>query len=252
MINGSRCVLIVALFVVLACGKERKNDQLTLYAAASLNDVIGELTSIYTRQYKVEIHCNYASSGTLARQLTQGAIPDVYLSANKKWVDYTDSLGLIIDNKKHALIANELVLIAPLSSRLTPDSINAFSTLSSLLGNGLLAMGDPAHVPSGIYGKESLTYYDQFALLKNRIVPAKDARAALMYVELKEAALGIVYYTDAIRSQKVKILATFKPESHEPIIYYKTLCRSNSTANHFFEWLSSEEALPIWQKFGFK
>ena len=80
---------------------------------------------------------------------------------------------------------------------------------------------------------------------------AKDARAALMTVELGEAALGIVYKSDAIKSSKVKIVGTFDSVSHSKINYVAAICNSSHAILNFYLFMDSDAAKPIWKKHGF-
>lgn len=255
---GALFILSVLIFFTLgSChepnhNKPESSSSIVVFAASSLNDVLSELTIIYEKKTGIKIKSNSASSGTLARQIEQGANPDIYISANERWVNYVDQLGLIKDNYHRAIVTNSLVLIAPKSSKLEQLNIDSSTDLLKLLGNERLSIGDPTHVPSGIYTKQALEYYQLYSNLIPRILPAKDVRSALMIVELKEAPLGIVYSTDAKKSNDVKILATFNEESHEPIVYYQALCTNNLDALEFYKWLNSEEAQSIWTKYGFK
>src|SRR5580693_4211164 len=89
-----------------------------------------------------------------------------------------------------------------------------------LLGtDGRLAVGDPDHVPAGIYAKEALTMLGAWSALEPHLARAEDVRGALTLVERGEAPLGIVYVTDARVSTKVKIVGVFPADSHSPIVY---------------------------------
>lgn len=62
-----------------------------------------------------------------------------------------------IDTASRAtLLGNSLVVVAPKASAQGDISINDKTDWTSLLKGGRLAVGDPAHVPAGIYAKEAL------------------------------------------------------------------------------------------------
>ena len=257
-------VYLIILVQVAACniGGERlaqdnsdngkTNKTVLVYAAASLSDVLIELADSFEVKFQVDVMVNLASSGTLARQIEQGGKPDIYMSANQKWADYVDSLGIFVQNSKTAFAQNELVLITSNDSPLQKIKIDSALDFMSLLRNSRLSIGDPSHVPAGKYAKQSLEYFGWYNKLSGKLIPAKDVRSALMVVEMQEAPLGIVYKTDAQKSKKVKILNIFPEESHKPIKYIGGVCNNSQIAKDFFYYLNAEESNCIWEKYGFQ
>lgn len=228
-----------------------KQHPIMVFAATSLTDVLSEIIDSFEVKHNIKVQTNMASSGTLARQIEQGGNPDVYISANKRWADYVDSLGFILPGTRTTIAGNNLVLIAPQNCSLQINAIDSTLDFVSLLGKGRLSMGDPAHVPAGKYAKQSLEYFGWYNMLAGKILPAKDVRSALMIVELEESPLGIIYRTDALKSSKVKILNTFPETSHKPIVYEGGICKDNTNAKAFFEYLHSNSTTTIWVKYGF-
>lgn len=263
--HTERFSLIIAIvFLLASCGsgnqKEAKSkntglesqQSIMVFAAGSLTDVISEIIDSFEVKNNISIQTNIASSGTLARQIEQGGEPDVYISASKRWAEYVDSLGHFLPGTKAAIAKNELVVIAPLASKLEVAAIDSTLNFASLPGQHHLSMGDPAHVPAGKYAKQALEYYGWFDKLERKILRARDVRTALMAVEMDEAPLGIVYRTDAKKSKKVKILNTFPEASHHTIVYMGGVCKDNSAAKQFYEYVKSNDAKRIWTKNGFK
>ena len=223
-----------------------------VFAAASLTDVLSELIDSFEGCTPYKVTTNMASSGTLARQIEQGGTPDIYISASKRWANYVDSLGYIVSPYKTNIACNTLVLIAPKESNLSDVSIDTTLDLDKLIGAERLSMGDPGHVPAGRYGKQALEYYDIYEPISNTILPAKDVRSALMVVELSEVPAGIVYKTDALKSDKVKIIGSFPDFSHDPIVYVAGLCKDRDASKAFYSYLTSEKTVSTWIKYGFK
>ena len=250
--------LIVALALTVGCsgGPKKESaktpDEITVFAAASLTNVLSELIDSFKVGKNINVITNMASSGTLARQIEQGGTPDLFISASKKWAEYVDSLGFIVKPYKENIALNDLVLVAPKESQLEAFSIDSTTDLAALLGGDRLSIGDPAHVPAGKYAKQSLSYFGWYDQLSDSYLPAKDVRSALMVVELGEAPLGIVYRTDAEESAKVKIVATFPEKSHKPIVYVSCLLKDNDSSKAFFEYIKSEQSAAVWKKYGFK
>ncbi|MBN1952197.1 MAG: molybdate ABC transporter substrate-binding protein [Bacteroidales bacterium] len=247
-------ITLTALSVICtSCGSKRATDENTIlvYSAASLTDVLSEIIDSFELKYPVKVQTNLASSGTLARQIEQGGAPDVFISASKRWADYVDSSGYLLSGFKTEIARNELVLIAPANSSLQVAAIDSSLNFVSLLGKERLSMGDPTHVPAGSYARQSLDYFGWTSKLKGKILPAKDVPSALMLVEMEEVPLGIVYRTDAEKSQKVKILCAFPQASHNPIVYVGGVCSNKALAKEFFRYLNSEETVAIWAKYSF-
>jgi len=234
-------------------GKDRSNTPATImvFSAASLTNVLNEFIDSFAIQQDIVVKTNLASSGTLARQVSQGEPPDIFISASPRWANYIDSLNLFEGGSPQVVAYNQLVLIAPQNHHIPELNIDKSLDLASLLQENRLSMGDPSHVPAGKYALQALTHFHLYNSIKDKMLPAKDVRSALMVVEMEEAPLGIVYRTDAIKSEKVKILATFPPDAHQPIKYVAGICRYNPQSTAFIEFLNSKTARAIWIKHGF-
>jgi molybdate transport system substrate-binding protein len=156
------------------------------------------------------------ASSTLARQIEAGAPVDLFLSANTAWVAHLEQAGHIAPGAAAPLLGNALVLIAPADA---PATATDPPDLPALLGEGRLAMGDPDHVPAGMYGAAALRAMGQWDAVAPRLARAPDTRAALALVDRGEVPLGIVYATDAASAPGVRVLATLPGDAHPPIVY---------------------------------
>ena len=225
-------------------------ESLTVFNAASTTDMITDLGRIFFEKTGIEIRSNPASSGTLAKQLEQGADADLYISASKKWMKYVQDLGLPAQSS--SFVRNSLVLIAPASADRETVEISEDTDLPSLF-SGRISIGDPAHVPAGAYAAEALEYYGWLDDLEDRIQPAADVRGALLVVEMGEAELGIVYKTDALKSGGVSVVGEFPAESHKQIEYFcAVLENAPPAAAEFYEFLlTGDEAAAVYRKYGF-
>jgi len=246
-------ILILSFF--FSCVQKKTNDknEVLVYCAASLTDVVSEITSDFESETKSTVKLNLASSGTLARQIENGAQADIFISANKKWLDYLLENGKADAESAKRIAGNEMVLVAPLNSKLEAFQFSNDTDLPNLF-EGRLSIGDPAHVPAGTYAMEILENLHCKTELESRFLPAKDVRSALMVVELGEVDAGIVYKTDALKSDKVKILTEFPDSLHQSVDYYMALIKEtkNERSLQLYNYLVSENALPVWEKYGFK
>jgi molybdate transport system substrate-binding protein len=188
----------------------------------------------------------------LAKQIENGAPADIFISADRDWMDYLEKRRLIRASTRENLLGNRLVLIAPADTSTTVE-IAPRMDLAGLLSGGRLAMADPDSVPAGKYGKAALEKIGVWNSVKTAVAPAENVRAALGFVSRREAPLGIVYATDAAADPRVKVVAVFPEDTHPPIVYPAALTADskNAGAARLLEFLGSPAARPIFEKLGF-
>lgn len=230
--------------------KVQEPDSITVFAAASTTDAVTEIAKRFTKQTGITVDTHFAASSTLARQIEAGAEAHVVLSANTKWIDWLGDKQLIDPNSRCDLLTNRLVLIVPKGQTLGV-SFDANDQLADHL-TGTLAMGDPTHVPAGMYAKQvldSLGWYDR---LEDRFLPGASVRVTLAYVERGEAQAGIVYATDAAASDQVTVVAEIPAALHDPIMYPAAVCQdAGEQAVTFLDFLKSDRALAVFESHGF-
>lgn len=228
--------------------------QLTVFAAASMGDVMRDLAPLWKAQGGDAFRTSLAGSSVLARQIQQGAPADVFISANAAWMDLLERDGVILPGTRSDLAANTLVLIArdPQAAPIAPGQDLA-AQIDKRLGNGRLAMALVDAVPAGIYGKAALETLGAWPGLAPRIAQADNVRAALALVASGEAPLGIVYATDALAEPRVRVIATFPPGTHPPIRYPVAAVAGghDAAARAFLAFLRSPGAAGVLRAHGF-
>jgi molybdate transport system substrate-binding protein len=226
---------------------------MVVFAAASLKTALDEIAATWAKDTgKPTPRISYAASSALARQMEQGAPADLLISADLDWMDYAAGKNLIRPDSRFNLLGNKIVLIAPRDSRTTTLALTG-GDLARALAGGKLSMGNVNAVPAGKYGKAALEKLGAWTSVKDSIAQAENVRAALVLVARGEAALGIVYGTDAAAEPGVKIVATFPADSHPPITYPAALAREsrNADAKNFLDFLRSAKARAVFEKQGF-
>jgi len=239
------CLLFWSAQVAVSHASER----VMIFAAASTTDAVGEAAAMFKKQTGIEIVASFAGSAVIAKQVVAGAPADIFLSANIRWMDYAEENSGIVPQSRRNLLSNRLVLIAPKDGKTI-----ALETLPTDLDDNRLAIGDPDHVPAGIYGKKALEALNLWDSVKGKLARMANVRSALTLVERGEAAAGIVYQTDAPIAQQTKIVATFPAESHPPILYPIALTpagANNPAAQKFLHFLTGEQARAIFARYGF-
>jgi molybdate transport system substrate-binding protein len=249
------CSCITFLF---ACTKNESSHsadkeshvELTISAAASLQDVLKKIASHYEKEHpNVKIIYNFGGSGALQQQISNGAPVDLFFSAAEDKFDLLVEEGFIEKNKGTDLVGNELVLVV---GKDQAENIRAFKDLPKIKK---LAIGTPETVPAGKYAVETLERLNLLKEVEQQIVYAKDVRQVLTYVETGNVDAGIVYKTDAMISPKVKIAAVAKENTHSPIIYPVGVIKATShkkEAEQFYNYLQKEKTLKIFEEFGFQ
>jgi molybdate transport system substrate-binding protein len=223
----------------------------TVFAAASLKTALDAVAAKFRADTGSQPTIAYAATSTLAKQIEQGAPADLFISADRDWMDYLEERNLIDPTTRTRLLGNDLVLIAPKDSAAKIAIAPGFP-LAPLLGGGRLAMADPRAVPAGRYAEAALTSLGVWDSVAGRIAAAQNVRAALALVARGEAPLGIVYRTDAAVEPGVRIVGGFPAGSHPPIIYPMALTRSAGPgAAAFAAYLQTLEARKIFTEYGF-
>jgi molybdate transport system substrate-binding protein len=245
---------LLLLFTLVGCGQEQvKSDEpieLTISAAASLNGVLTEIETLFEEEHpQINLLVNFGGSGSLQQQIIQGAPVDLFFSAAEDKYDELIEHDLIDSTYSSDLLGNELVLVTPRNSPVT-----GFPDLVSKEIN-TIAIGTPETVPAGQYAKQTLQQLQLWDELSAKLIPSKDVRQVLSYVETENVDAGIVYHTDALLSDKVKLIATVDQSLHDPIILPVGIVQGTNhkqEAITFYEYLHSEKATELFKKYGFR
>lgn len=224
---------------------------LTVYAAASLADVLQVIADRYTAQTGVAVRVSFAASSVLARQIEAGAAADVFLSADSDWMDYLAQRHLVDDRSRRDLLTNRLVLIAPANGT-RELTIGPGFPLAAALGDDRLAVADPDSVPAGRYARAALVSLHVWDSVSAHLARAENVRAALQYVARGESPLGIVYETDARADPRVRVVGVFPAGSHPPIRYPVALTAGAVPgARAFLDALVTPESRAVFAGHGF-
>lgn len=243
----------MATAALLARPARAQRRDLLVFAAASLKTALDAADAPFQRDSGTRIAVSFAASSALAKQIEAGAPADLFISADRDWMDYLAERGLIRPGTRSDLVGNRLVLIAPRDSTLELTIGPGFPLAAALGADGRLAMGDPAAVPAGLYGKAALEKLGVWGTVAARVAPAANVRAALALVSRGETPLGIVYRTDAAADPGVRIVAFFPEDSHPPIVYPAAIVATstNEAAAAYLAYLKSPAARIFFEAQGF-
>ena len=244
-----RRLLVLLLLVPFAAHAEN----LTVFAAASMTNAMQDIGTLWEAAGHKKVTFSFAASSALALQIEHGAPAAVFLSADEKWMNELATKNAIVPSTRDDLVGNSLVLVEP-KEKLKLIDLQQGSPVLALLGDrGRLAVGDPAHVPAGIYAQQALTKLGLWDRLKSRLAPADSVRSALRLVETGEAPAGIVYATDVRITPTLGVAAVFPADSHEAIRYPVALTKAGDTkeGRAFLAFLHGEQARDVFDHYGF-
>jgi molybdate transport system substrate-binding protein len=246
---------LLALLTGIAVGLRSADAQektLTVFAAASMKNALDEVDAAYTKKTGIRLAVSYAASSALMKQIEQGAPADVFVSADLDWMDYGSQKKVIKDDTRVNLLGNRIVLIAPKDAKLDHVTIGPGFDLARLAGDGRIVTGEVKSVPVGKYAKAALEKLGVWAAAEPKMAMAENVRAALALVARGEAALGIVYATDAKVEPGVKIVGVFPDDAHPPIVYpVAATATARPETGDYLAFLRSAAAKSVFEKYGF-
>ncbi len=256
------CVLLVVAFVcclaLTGCGagtQQANGDgetgvEVQVFAAASLTDCLNEIIALYEKDSTDTILPVYEASGTLKKQIEEGADCDIFISANQKHMNALEDAGAVDTDTRKDLLGNGLTLIA------SEEKAEQISSVEDLLSDGveLVAIGEPSEVPAGQYAQEMFENLDMWEAIQPKLVFAKNVRAVLSYVDSGDADAGLVYHTDALLLEHGKIIGDAPADSYTAVYYpaaIMTAAPQPEAAAGFYAFLTTDEAKAIFEKYGF-
>ncbi|GHF23256.1 molybdate ABC transporter substrate-binding protein [Kordiimonas sediminis] len=227
-------------------------DQLSIFAAASLADVLPDLIHAWDSSHKQDASPKmiFGPSATLARQITLGAPADIFLSANPHWSSEI-AKSLKTTQAPVMIAGNSLVLVGNKSIYTTATGSADLETLIGTIANApRLAIANPATAPAGEYAHKFLHRTGQWDALQGKLALGNSVRQALLYAE-RSNMLAIVYATDAVASNHVHILGNIPKDMSGVITYSATNVTNRMSGQDFIAFLKSSAAGKIWASHGF-
>lgn len=243
-------IAVTAGALLPAASRAATSADVVVSAAVSLKDALDEIARLFQSQHPdAKVRFNLGGSGTLQRQIEQGAPVDIFISASPEEMDALASKGLLQAGTRRNLLENRVVLIVPSGQSL----VASFQDLAKPAVKQI-AIGEPQTVPAGMYAQQVLTHLGLYDRLKPKLILAKDVRQVLTYVASGNVDAGVVYATDAKISDKVKVVATAPEGSHSPVIYPLAILKGApdaAGAKEFEAFLLGAQARQVFAKYGF-
>ena len=241
------CLFLIVVIPFWACTPRENN--LLIFAPASMKEALVPLGADFEERTQINVEFNFGGSMTLARQIDLGAPADILITAGLYPMELLQAKGAIEDNTMTQITTNSLVVVIPKDRTIHAPDIRSLFQISERP-----VIADPKLSPAGSYAKQTLEHMGVWESLKNRLVLASDVRNAIAYVESGAADLGLVYYTDALNSGKVRQVFDVDAEYHDPIIYPGALITntaSKDSGEQFLKYILSSKSKANLTSLGF-
>ena len=258
-------LLMVFTFAFTGCGTQAEEEspsvaegptdeavEVNISAAASMTDALNEIKEAYAKESNAILLFNYAASGTLRKQIEEGAPCDLFISASASHMDTLEQEGLIVSDTRKDLLKNTLTLVA---STEKADQIKSYEDMGTD-AIASVSIGTPDSVPAGKYAQQALQNLGLWDKLESadKIVYAKDVRQVLEYVDTGNVDCGLVYSSDTVVMDTGVVIMDMPEDSHAPIVYPAALTKDSAqsaAAAKFYEFLKTDTAAEIFEKYGF-
>ncbi|MBL4639434.1 MAG: molybdate ABC transporter substrate-binding protein [Kordiimonadaceae bacterium] len=260
LISIALMLLTAGLSTPARAGEEKR---LTVFAAASLTDVMQQLSAkwlISSEANQPKPRLSFAASAIMARQIKVGAPADIFISANPEWIAYLHEANLTVGSAI-PVAQNQLVLAAPKFSTLSVSNPLSGPELLALHPSKPFAIADPSTAPAGRYAQRFLQRIGVWQKLAGQLAYSSNVRQTLVLIE-RGGLTGFVYGTDALASKLVKVIYKVPPHLSGTIEYQAVRIVNSGSgsgsgsesglgASDFLAFLNSTSAQSIWQKAGF-
>lgn len=238
-----------SIFLFIGCvgnNKTERKEEINLSAASSLYKPLEEIKKVYEEKNKnISLNINYGSSGTLQKQIEQGAEVDLFISASTRNTDQLINKKIIDEDSVSKLLSNGLILVRNKDSK----EINSIEDLKKVEGTiGLVENG----VPLGEYSKKVLENTGVLEEISKRAIYGKDAMSLLNYLELGEVDYGLIFTNQFKEAKNLLGIEEVKKEKYGEIVYTMALLNKKEEVQKIKEFLSGEEGKTIFKDYGFE
>lgn len=252
------CLAALLVAILVACGAEGddagprvgpEGDRILVLAASVLIVAMPELVRLFEEREGGEVDVVLGSSGNLAAQIEAGAPADLYLSANRAFVDRLEAGGHLVEGSRRSYAAGRLALVVP-PGRPVPDGLSALSGE----GFAVVALANPEHAPYGQAAREALESIGIWGALEPRLVYAENVAQVAQFVRTGNADAGILAL-GVVRGERSWTTQVIPAELHRPLFQEGAVVRAGSSpegARAFLDLILAEEGQRILARYGFE
>lgn len=259
-------LLVVAMAVSLAaCGTETKQTEVIVFAAASMEETLTEISALYKEENpNVTLIFHFDSSGTLKTQIQEGAPCDLFISAGQKQMNQlditadaeinTEGLDYVLEDTRVDILENKVTLCVAENSKV---EIKTFDEMAEALKAGriMLGMGN-SDVPVGQYTQKILDYYglvEEDLAVAGVISYGSNVKEVTTQVIENTVDCGVIYCTDAY-SAGLTVSDYATSEMCGQVIYPAAVLKTSENqeaAKEFLEFLQTDVSMEVFEGVGF-
>lgn len=231
-------------------------EPVRIIAAFTFKKTLDEVIRLYRTEGGGEVIAIYGPTPALAKQIESAGQGDIFLSADMHWMNYVAERGLIQPASRVALLSTDLAIVTRADNARAPSdaAVGRDFPLATLLGDGRIAMCNPADHPAGRFARAGLEHLGLWQGVSGKLALADHPPAAVALVMRGEAPAAAVFEADARGIASIKIAGVFPDDSHPPIIFPAALLRDshNPEATRFLAFLKSPKAAAAFEVGGYR
>ena len=247
-------LILTASLVGLQCFAAESEKAITVFAAASLTNVLQDLGDTFTKDTSIPVRFSFAASSALARQIENGARVDVFFSADLSYPRALAAKGMTVPGSEFLYAIGRIVVWVPNGSAINVEQLEIESLRSPTVR--YIAIANPGHAPYGkaaVAAMQSLGVYDA---VKGRLAYGENVAQTLQYVQQSSADIGIIALSLAL-SPTVRATGHYweipieaYPQMEQGGVILKT-SKHIEVAQQFRSFILGEQGRTILKSYGF-
>lgn len=223
-------------------------------AASDLQFALSEVAARFENDVHQHVELVFGSSGTLARQIQDGAPFSLFLSADERFVEQLVRAGKTKDAGV-PYATGRIVLFAPPGSPLTPgEGFDGLATLVKQGRVGRFAIANPDHAPYGRAAEQALRKRGLWDALQPALVLGENVSQAAQFASAGDATGGIIAYSLAL-APAMRTRGTYfliPADEHAPLTQRMVLTtHAGTAAEQFYQYLQGPAARATLRQYGF-
>ncbi|HYJ84970.1 MAG TPA: molybdate ABC transporter substrate-binding protein [Pyrinomonadaceae bacterium] len=247
---GRLALVAVSALLLSGCHSSDRFDQkpILVAAAADLGPAFEEIGREYEKTTGTKVTFSFGSTGTLAKQIENGAPMDLFAAANVAFIDDLQKKGLIIPDTKALYARGRITLWKHPDSKLQIDKLQDL-TRPEVQKVGIAV---PEHAPYGAAAREAMQTAGIWDQVKDKMVFAENVRMALQYAETGNTDVSVVALSLSMQSKGHWFL--IPEELHKPLDQALAVIkdtRNEEKARRFASFINGPQGRPIMRKYGF-
>lgn len=250
--SGMRTVSVLPVLAVLllACGGQDsvQGDRLLVLAASSLQFALPEIVQEFERRTDVGVDIVLGSSGNLVAQIENGAPGDLFLSADRAFVDRLESEGHVVPGTKRDYATGRIAIVVPPGRRL-PEGLGDLAAPEY----AVVALANPESAPYGLAAKQALESAGLWTVVAPKVVFSESVAQAAQFVRTENADAGIIALSVVLENDGWEH-RLIDPALHVPIIQAAAVIAGSAhveAATELRDLITSPDGVAILAQYGF-